>query len=107
MFCPKCGQNISGTEQFCPGCGMSFATASPSHYPKPTGAIVMVNIFGSIASLIILVQGISLTGLRSVQGTSVAEAFYQAIGSALIGISFLTAMLTIYCATRLSISRNK
>jgi len=66
------------------------------------GLQVAVCILGLVAALIFLVTGIKLAGLSSVSGNTIAEAYYQGIGWALIGVSSLTVAVTVYCAKRLA-----
>ena len=120
MFCNKCGAKLPDDSQICSACGIpsSPATATPAPFPyipqvqqapptpvakQPSNAAgVIVCLLGLAAALIFLITGIKLAGLESVSGNSIAEAYYQGIGWALIGASALTVAISIYWAKMLA-----
>lgn len=109
VTCPACGRAINGNETFCPGCGTSLSVSQLTNNYAPIQnsyvnqkeksnklARVFIIILGIISSLILLITGFSLVGLSSVSGTSVAEAYYNGIGYALIAGSLLSVAATIH-----------
>ena len=81
---------------------MSEANQTTSGNEKKTKVLAFIVLaLGLIGSAIILVTGLDLTDLRSVGGESVAEAYYQSMGKAMIGLSFFTAAITSYCFIKL------
>jgi len=55
---------------------------------KYTKIGITLRICGILSTIICFLDGLSLIALRSVSGTSVAEAYYQSIGVFIIGLSF-------------------
>lgn len=58
---------------------------------KTTSTILAVA--GSIAFLLLFVGGVRMSGLQSEAGTSLAEYYYRAMGTCMIGLSFVAAGL--------------
>lgn len=125
--CPQCGQALDGNEKFCNGCGLSFSAApalsqkinaqqnqyqavSSGFYQNNTATTskekkkgiipaLIVLILGLICSAVLFFVGIDLSGLSSVSGTSVAESYYNSMGGAMIGLSFLSTAFSVFMAT--------
>ncbi len=108
MMCPKCMSSVPEGSTACPKCGAEIPPAAPA--AATTSATlaaaapavtarggsaggILLTIAGILSSLILLVNGLNLAMLRSVAGNTIAEAYYNGVGWALIGLAFFTGPL--------------
>lgn len=62
--------------------------------PEFSNLGIIIRIIGLLSAFICFIAGMNMVSLRSVSGTSVAEAYYQAVGVLVIGLSlFIVAFL--------------
>ena len=107
--------NFCGTKQETPTTPVNIAqpAAQPSSHAKYTASSlgatnnsmsisqiimgIVTALLGAISFFIVLLAGLDLSEIRSKAGNSIAEAFYQGIGSVMIGLALLILLVTVYC----------
>lgn len=102
MYCGKCGKKLSANDKVCSKCGETIVLNNQNNDNKFSISIVVVGLFGIIAAFILFTKGSELTDLQSVSGSSIAEAYYQAMGYGMIAFSLITVMLTIFLTSKMS-----
>jgi hypothetical protein len=115
MNCPYCQESLPENSRFCSACGMNLpgtgegtVAVCDTSSPGDHGGRSFSNILISAATLILgLISGImffvaaenlaaagnEMLALESISGTSLAEAYYQQVGNAVISLAlFLKAL---------------
>lgn len=119
MHCTNCGRENPANGKFCSGCGAPLTPMASNAMPKyepmhqdPRPGFLGWNTFnkqgkllfrfGMAASFLLLFAGLRMLILRSIGGSTVAESFYNSMGYATIGSAAFSAMISTYCANRIS-----
>lgn len=104
-YCSNCKAEIEPGIKFCAECGEKIIQETnpqpivnvhniPQKPKKYTVMGITLRVCGILSAIICLIAGLNMSSLRSVSGTSVAEAYYQSVGVFVIGLSiFIGAFL--------------
>ncbi len=101
MKCPNCEVEILDDVEECPKCGEILNDEEDQEdLPETEGEVVwdtlkdivrIVMVLGGVASSVLLViAGMKMLGIKTVEGNTIMETYYQAMGIASIGLACFT-----------------
>jgi ribosomal protein L37AE/L43A len=94
MKCPKCESDntfqISTGQNICRNCEHIFTLNKINLKNKPKRTIMRVFLYftGIVSTLVLFNAGVIMSSIRTISSDTIAEAFYNAVGQATIGLSF-------------------